>query len=79
MVVGGCALGLAVSAVLRNLNLPPNVFGVRPRTTGSEVATAHLNAMNALGSHPWQLSFSYGRALQDTAIKTWSGKARPSM
>ena len=28
-----------------------------------EEATAHLNAMNARGSHPWQLSFSYGRAL----------------
>lgn len=41
----------------------------------SEVATAHLNAMNALGSVPWELSFSYGRALQDTALKTWSGKA----
>jgi fructose-bisphosphate aldolase class I len=27
-------------------------------------ATAHLNAMNALGDHPWELSFSYGRALQ---------------
>jgi fructose-bisphosphate aldolase class I len=41
----------------------------------SEVATAHLNAMNALGEHPWELSFSYGRALQDTALKSWAGRA----
>ena len=39
-----------------------------------EDATAHLNAMNATGSHPWELSFSYGRALQAAAIKTWGGK-----
>jgi fructose-bisphosphate aldolase class I len=39
-----------------------------------EVATAHLNAMNANhGPHPWKLSFSYGRALQDLALETWSG------
>jgi fructose-bisphosphate aldolase, class I len=40
-----------------------------------EDATAHLNAMNALGPHPWQLSFSYGRALQAPALKAWGGKA----
>src|SRR5919206_2804520 len=39
-----------------------------------EDATAHLNAMNAHGPHPWQLSFSYGRALQAPALKTWAGK-----
>jgi fructose-bisphosphate aldolase class I len=39
-----------------------------------EDATAHLNAMNARGAHPWQLSFSYGRALQAPALKAWSGK-----
>ena len=39
-----------------------------------EDATAHLNAMNARGSHPWQLSFSYGRALQAPALKAWGGK-----
>lgn len=38
-----------------------------------EAATAHLNAMNALGDHPWELSFSYGRALQAPALKAWSG------
>ena len=39
-----------------------------------EDATAHLNAMNARGPHPWQLSFSYGRALQAPALKAWAGK-----
>jgi fructose-bisphosphate aldolase class I len=39
-----------------------------------EDATAHLNAMNAKGPHPWQISFSYGRALQAPAIKAWGGK-----
>jgi fructose-bisphosphate aldolase, class I len=38
-----------------------------------EDATAHLNAMNARGPHPWQLSFSYGRALQAPALKAWGG------
>jgi fructose-bisphosphate aldolase, class I len=37
-------------------------------------ATAHLNAMNARGPHPWQLSFSYGRALQAPALKAWGGE-----
>jgi len=40
-----------------------------------EQATEHLNAMNALGTHPWELSFSYGRALQEPTLKTWKGKA----
>lgn len=39
-----------------------------------EDATAHLNAMNARGPHPWQLSFSYGRALQAPALNAWRGK-----
>jgi fructose-bisphosphate aldolase, class I len=39
-----------------------------------EVATAHLDAMNRRGGpHPWELSFSYGRALQAPAIKAWGG------
>ena len=39
-------------------------------------ATAHLNAMNAnYGPNPWKLSFSYGRALQDGALKGWRGEA----
>ncbi len=38
-----------------------------------EDATAHLSAMNARGPHPWELSFSYGRALQAPALKAWRG------
>ena len=39
-----------------------------------EEASAQLNAMNSLGIQlPWALTFSYGRALQQTAMKTWSG------
>jgi fructose-bisphosphate aldolase class I len=40
-----------------------------------EDATAHLNAMNAMGPHPWELSFSYGRALQAAPLKAWGGNA----
>jgi fructose-bisphosphate aldolase class I len=40
---------------------------------GDEEATANLNAMNKLGPHPWQLSFSYGRALQAPSLKAWKG------
>jgi fructose-bisphosphate aldolase, class I len=40
-----------------------------------ESASAHLNAMNASGPHPWELSFSYGRALQAPALKAWGGEA----
>ena len=39
----------------------------------AEVATEHLDLMNKQGPHPWQLTFSYGRALQDDALKTWKG------
>lgn len=38
-----------------------------------EDATANLNAMNKLGPHPWELSFSYGRALQAPSLKAWKG------
>jgi fructose-bisphosphate aldolase class I len=37
-------------------------------------ATEHLNAMNKMGTHPWEVSFSYARALQDPAIKAWKGQ-----
>ena len=39
-----------------------------------EDATARLNAINAMGPHPWEISFSYGRALQAPALKAWSGE-----
>lgn len=41
----------------------------------SEQATAHLNAMNQQGPLPWNLSFSYARALQEDAMKIWAGAA----
>ena len=42
----------------------------------NENATAHLNMMNSKheGSLPWNLTFSYGRALQASALTSWSGK-----
>ena len=40
-----------------------------------ELATAHLNAMNQIDGTPWNLTFSYGRALQAPALKAWSGSA----
>src|SRR5437764_12290475 len=52
--------------------LPASVFLSGGQS--DEDATAHLNAMNARGPHPWQLSFSYGRALQAPALKAWAGK-----
>lgn len=39
-----------------------------------EDATANLNAMNALEPQPWELSFSYGRALQAPSLKAWKGE-----
>jgi fructose-bisphosphate aldolase class I len=39
-----------------------------------EEATAHLDAMNKIGNLPWNLTFSYGRALQHAPQKAWSGK-----
>jgi fructose-bisphosphate aldolase class I len=38
-------------------------------------ATEHLNAMNQIGGFPWELSFSYGRALQAPPLKAWAGRA----
>ena len=57
-------------------NVPAAVPGIVFLSGGQtdEDATAHLNAMNALGPHPWELSFSYGRALQAPALKAWRGE-----
>jgi len=59
-----------------NRHVPAAVPGVVFLSGGQsdEDATAHLNAMNKLGPHPWQLSFSYGRALQAPALKAWAGE-----
>lgn len=64
----------ATVSCLRN-TVPAAVPGIVFLSGGQsdEDATAHLNAMNALGDHPWELSFSYGRALQAPALKAWGG------
>ncbi len=57
-------------------HVPPAVPGIVFLSGGQsdEDATANLNAMNTEAPHPWQLSFSYGRALQAPALKAWGGK-----
>ncbi len=40
----------------------------------AEDATDHLNAINMMGPHPWQVSFSYGRALQAPVLEAWKGQ-----
>lgn len=40
-----------------------------------EEATERLSAMNAMGRMPWELSFSYGRALQEPVLRAWKGIA----
>merc|ERR1712187_541230 len=55
--------------------IPPALPGVMFLSGGqSELeATQNLNNMNKAEKRPWSLSFSYGRALQNTCIKTWNG------
>ncbi|MBI5906181.1 MAG: fructose-bisphosphate aldolase class I [Deltaproteobacteria bacterium] len=55
--------------------VPPSVPGIVFLSGGQtpRQATEHLSAMNAMGRHPWELSFSYGRALQDPVLKAWKG------
>ena len=56
-------------------SVPATVPGIAFLSGGqaSQVATEHLDAMVRLGPHPWTLTFSYGRALQDDALRAWSG------
>lgn len=57
--------------------VPADVPGIVFLSGGqSEIeATAHLDAMNKLGDLPWALSYSYGRALQASALQKWRGNA----
>jgi fructose-bisphosphate aldolase, class I len=83
MVVSGtdCAVQAPVDAVADatiacfRATVPAAVPGIVFLSGGQsdEAATAHLDAMNRRGPHPWQLSFSYGRALQAPAITAWGG------
>jgi fructose-bisphosphate aldolase, class I len=56
-------------------HVPPAVPGIAFLSGGqsSTEATLHLSLMNKLGPLPWHLTFSYGRALQDDALKAWGG------
>jgi fructose-bisphosphate aldolase, class I len=56
-------------------NVPAAVPGVVFLSGGQPelAATEHLDAMARLGPHPWQLSFSYARALQNVAMELWRG------
>ena len=71
---GGSEVAEATVRTLRR-TVPSAVHGIVFLSGGQspEQATLHLSAMNALGRHPWELSFSYGRALQDPVLKTWKG------
>jgi len=66
----------ATVRVLRR-HVPPAVPGIAFLSGGQSPteATLHLSLMNKLGPLPWSLTFSYGRALQDTALKAWGGVA----
>jgi len=63
--------------VVARRSVPAAVPGINFLSGGQtpEEATANLNAMNAMaGNSPWQLSFSYGRALQQPVLEAWQGK-----
>jgi len=65
-------------ATVRTLKryVPGAVPGIAFLSGGQSAAEAseHLSLMNKIGSLPWELTFSYGRALQDEALKAWAGK-----
>src|SRR5271155_1354700 len=64
-------------ATIRTLkrHVPSAVPGIAFLSGGQSPteATLHLSLMNAMGSLPWALTFSYGRALQDTSLRAWGG------
>ena len=66
-------------ATVRTLKryVPSAVPGIAFLSGGQSAAeaTEHLNLMNRMGPFPWELTFSYGRALQDEALRAWGGKA----
>jgi len=58
-------------------HVPPAVPGIAFLSGGQSPAeaTLHLSLINQLGPLPWSITFSYGRALQDEALKAWGGAA----
>jgi fructose-bisphosphate aldolase class I len=85
MVLSGyeCPVQAEVAAVVEETlrclrrHVPAAVPGIVFLSGGQsdEAATEHLNALNAPGPQPWELSFSYGRALQAPAQQAWRGAA----
>jgi fructose-bisphosphate aldolase, class I len=72
-------VGTVAAATIRLLRetVPAAVPGIAFLSGGQspELATAHLAAMVALGPHPWEITFSFGRALVDPALRAWHGDA----
>jgi len=69
------AAALTVAVLRRTVPAAvPGIFFLSGGQTPAQ-ATAHLDAMNRLGPQAWALSFSYGRALQEPALKAWKGQA----
>jgi fructose-bisphosphate aldolase class I len=69
-------VALATVRCLRR-HVPAAVPGIVFLSGGQNhlIATEHLSAINQLDPpKPWKLSFSYGRALQDEALKAWQGR-----
>ena len=69
----------AVAAATRRCfseRVPAAVSGIAFLSGGQSPlqATANLDAINRLGPHPWQMSFSYGRALQAPVLDAWQGR-----
>ena len=62
-------------AVLKE-HVPAAVPGIAFLSGGQtdEEATSHLSAMNQISGKPWPLTFSYGRALQNVALREWGGR-----
>ncbi|MBE7733221.1 class I fructose-bisphosphate aldolase [Devosia faecipullorum] len=62
-------------AVLK-AHVPAAVPGIAFLSGGQtdEEATSHLSAMNRIAGKPWPLTFSYGRALQNVALRQWGGR-----
>ena len=57
--------------------VPPEVPGIAFLSGGQteEQATANLDEIAKLGPHPWHITFSFGRALQQSALRAWAGQA----
>lgn len=73
--VSDADIARATIAVLRD-TVPASVPGIVFLSGGQtpEQATARLDALNRRGPQPWQLSFSFGRALQAPVLDAWAGR-----